>query len=121
VKPERNRGEQSDFGVGQPSPHLKQAMFEVDVGGFSLALSSMWKPSTTVRSNPHARSHTLLFCTLICSSWFRAFRQRENLEADRVQPVSTVSKPPTGTAEERHNGTYVSLLLVLKGQVGSSR
>ena len=54
-----------------------------------------------MRFNPHARSHTLLFCTLIYSSWFRAFRQRENLEADRVQPVSTLPKPPTGTAEER--------------------
>ena len=51
-------------------------------------------------------SHTRLFCTLFWLPWFRASRQPKNLEADRVQPVSTVSKPPTGTAEERHNGTY---------------
>ncbi len=51
-------------------------------------------------------SHTRLFCTLFRLPWFRASRQAKNLEADRVQPVSTVSKPPTGTAEERHNGTY---------------
>jgi hypothetical protein len=48
-------------------------------------------------------SHTRLFCTLFWLPWFRASRQPKNLEADRVQPVSTVSKPPTGTAEERHN------------------
>jgi hypothetical protein len=64
VEPERNPGEQPDFGVGQPSPYLKQAMFEVDVGGFSLALSSTWTPSTTVAVNPHPRSNTLLSYTL---------------------------------------------------------
>ena len=46
-------------------------------------------------------SHTRLFCTLFWRPWFRASRQAKNLEADRVQSVSTVSKPPTGTAEER--------------------
>ncbi len=30
----------------------------------------------------------------------RASRQSKNLEADRVQPASTLPKPPTGTAEE---------------------
>ena len=64
VEPERNRGEQSDFGVGQPSPYLKQAIFEVDVGGFSLALSSKWTPPTTVAVNPHQCSNTLLSYTL---------------------------------------------------------
>ena len=68
--------------------------------------SSKRTPSTTVRFNPHARCHTLLFCTLFCSSYLRAVTQRENLEADRVQPASTLPKPPTDTAEERHNGTY---------------
>ena len=46
-------------------------------------------------------SHARLFCTLFWRPWFRASRQAKNLEADRVQSVSTVSKPPTGTAEER--------------------
>jgi len=55
-------------------------------------------------------SHTRLFCTLFWRPWFRASRQAKNLEADRVQSVSTVSKPPTGTAEERHNGTYGRLI-----------
>jgi len=47
-------------------------------------------------------SHTRLFCTLFWLPWFRASRQPKNLEADRVQSVSTLPKPPTDTAEERH-------------------
>ena len=54
-------------------------------------------------------SHIRLFYPLFWLPWFRASRQPKNLEADRVQPVSTVSNPPTGTAEERHNGTYACL------------
>ncbi len=46
-------------------------------------------------------SHTRLFCTRFWRPWFRASRQPKNLEADRVQPVSTLPKPPTRTAEER--------------------
>jgi len=42
-----------------------------------------------------------LFCTLFCSSRFRAVTQRENLEADRVQPRQPSPKPPTDRAEER--------------------
>ncbi|TDI52563.1 MAG: DUF2510 domain-containing protein [Acidobacteria bacterium] len=44
----------------------------VDVAGLSLALSSTWTPSTTMRFNPHPRSSTLLSYTLFSSSWFRA-------------------------------------------------
>ena len=49
-------------------------------------VSSKRTPSTTVRVNPHARCHTLLFCTLFCSLWFRVLRQRETSGADWVQP-----------------------------------
>lgn len=64
-------------------------------------LSSKRTPSTTVAVDPHARCQTLLSCTMFCSSWFRAVTQRENPEADGVQPGSTLPKPPTDTAEER--------------------
>ena len=61
-------GEQTHLGVWRFDPYLKKAVIEVDVDGFALALSSTWTPSTTVADNPHARSHTLLFCTLFCPS-----------------------------------------------------
>jgi len=51
-------------------------------------------PSTTVRTSPHPRSHTLLFRTLICSSAFRTVRQPKNLEADRVQPIQSPPNHP---------------------------
>jgi hypothetical protein len=60
----------------------------------ALAFSSNPTGSTTVRINPYARCHTLLFCALICSSCFRAVTQPKNLETDRVQPASTLPKPP---------------------------
>ena len=60
-------------------------------------------------------SHTRLLCTLFWLPWFRASRQPKNLEADRVQPVSTVSKPPTGTAEERVMCGFGSVLSGLAG------
>ena len=81
-------------------------MIEVGVDGFAAALSSTWTPSTTVAVNPHPRSNTLLLYTLFCSPWFRASRQGNNLEADGVQNLSTLSKPPTDRAGERHMCRY---------------
>ena len=60
-------------------------------------------------------SHIRLFYPLFWLPWFRASRQPKNLEADRVQSVSTLSKPPTGTAEER-----VMCALMLCRGVGAS-
>jgi len=40
VESERDRGEETDFGVRRLVPHLKQAVIEVGVDGFVLALSS---------------------------------------------------------------------------------
>lgn len=40
MESERDRGEQTDFGVRRLVPYLKQAVIEVDVDGFALALSS---------------------------------------------------------------------------------
>ncbi len=77
MESERDRGEQTDFGVRRLDPYLKQAVIEVGVDGFALALSSTWTPSMTVAVNPHPRSKTLLLYTLFCSPWFRAFRQRK--------------------------------------------
>ena len=90
---------------GARRPHRPQRPLALALGRtdtmIASAVSSKRTPSTTVRINPHPRCHTLLFCTLFCSSRFRAFTQRENLEADRLQPASTLPKPPTDRAEER--------------------
>ncbi len=40
MESERDRGEQTDFGVREFVPYLKQAVIEVGVDGFALALSS---------------------------------------------------------------------------------
>jgi hypothetical protein len=75
LEPERDPGEYPDFGVGGFDESLGEAVIEVGVDGFALALSSTWTPSTTVAVNPHPGSNTLLLSTLFCSPWLRALRQ----------------------------------------------
>jgi hypothetical protein len=59
----------------------------LSVGGLG-GVDAVRTPSTTVAVNPHARCHTLLFCTLFCSPRFRALRQRETLGPDRLRWIT---------------------------------
>jgi hypothetical protein len=78
---------------------LKQVVIEAGVDGFDWLNRHM---DNFVNGGRQLRPDALLFCAL--GSGFRSFEPRDSpkdLEADRLQPESTVSKTPTGTAEER--------------------
>ena len=77
MEPERDPGEFPVFWCCRFDESLGEAVIEVGVDGFALALSSTWTPSATGAVNPHPRSNTLLIYTVFCSPRFRAFRQRE--------------------------------------------